>query len=93
MTNRLETRHRQVLAITGMTCGSCARTVERVLARVPGVERASVDLASARAVVEGSASIADLISAVEAAEYGAKPVDEETNQGGSDERRGSGCCR
>jgi len=35
-----------------MTCGNCARTVERTLAGTRGVSRAAVDLQSASATVE-----------------------------------------
>ena len=35
-----------------MTCGNCARTVERALASTPGVTKASVDLQGGRATVE-----------------------------------------
>ena len=35
-----------------MTCGNCARSVERTLAGTPGVSKASVDLQAASAVVE-----------------------------------------
>lgn len=35
-----------------MTCGNCARTVERALASTPGVRKASVDLQGASATVE-----------------------------------------
>ena len=35
-----------------MTCGNCARSVERTLASVPGVTKASVDLQSASSTVE-----------------------------------------
>ena len=35
-----------------MTCGNCARSVERKLAATPGVGKASVDLTSASAEVE-----------------------------------------
>ncbi len=35
-----------------MTCGNCARSVERTLAGTPGVTKASVDLQGASAVVE-----------------------------------------
>ncbi|HYK24809.1 MAG TPA: heavy metal-associated domain-containing protein [Steroidobacteraceae bacterium] len=59
-----------VLTITGMTCAGCVRSVSRVLARVPGVTNAHVDLASGRATVTGTARAEDLISAVEAAGYG-----------------------
>ena len=35
-----------------MTCANCARSVEKTLASVPGVTKATVDLAAARATVE-----------------------------------------
>jgi copper chaperone CopZ len=41
-----------VLAITGMTCGSCARTVERALSGVPGVQRATVAVATGQCEAE-----------------------------------------
>jgi Cu+-exporting ATPase len=40
------------LAVQGMTCGNCARSVERKLAATPGVTKATVDLSAARAHVE-----------------------------------------
>ena len=40
------------LTVQGMTCGNCARSVERKLAATPGVKKASVDLQSTRATVE-----------------------------------------
>lgn len=61
------------LKIGGMTCSGCASAVGRVLARVAGVARASVELESGRAVVEGAPRIEDLIRAVEAAGYEAEP--------------------
>lgn len=79
-----------ILAVSGMTCGSCARSVERALSRVPGVERASVDAGQGTAMVQGSASAADLIAAVEAAGYGASVADENTFQEKRHEHRG--CC-
>jgi Cu+-exporting ATPase len=39
------------LAITGMTCASCVRSVETALASVAGVESAEVNLANERATV------------------------------------------
>ncbi|HEV2404538.1 MAG TPA: heavy metal translocating P-type ATPase, partial [Ktedonobacterales bacterium] len=63
------------LVITGMTCASCARRVERALAKTPGVGAANVNLATERATVtpaDGAAvAEADLIAAVERAGYGA----------------------
>ncbi|MBI0537421.1 heavy-metal-associated domain-containing protein [Roseomonas sp. KE2513] len=85
---------RTVLSVEGMTCGSCVRTVERALGGVPGVERAVVDLAARRAVVEGAARPEDLLATVEAAGYGARllPTEEAERATGSAERRRGGCC-
>jgi len=40
------------LPVRGMTCGNCARSVERTLASTPGVTQVSVDLQGAGATVE-----------------------------------------
>jgi Cu+-exporting ATPase len=45
------------LDIGGMTCASCAMRVEKALAKVPGVTRASVNLGTERARVEGDATV------------------------------------
>ncbi|MDA8252490.1 MAG: heavy metal translocating P-type ATPase [Rhodospirillales bacterium] len=63
-------RDRRELAITGMTCATCAGRVERALSHVPGVARAEVNLATEKAVVEGLAlRPAALIGAVQDAGY------------------------
>ncbi|WP_080419712.1 heavy metal translocating P-type ATPase [Burkholderia ubonensis] len=64
------------LDIGGMTCASCAGRVEQALANVPGVARASVNLATERATVHGAAPLdpAALIAAVTAAGYRASRV-------------------
>ncbi len=61
------------LAVTGMTCASCAGRVEKALRKVPGVFDASINLATDQARVQTAAGIApsSLIAAVEAAGYGA----------------------
>ena len=41
------------LDIEGMTCASCVNRVEKALLKVPGVETASVNLATERATVAG----------------------------------------
>jgi Cu+-exporting ATPase len=61
------------LAVTGMTCASCVKTVERTLNKVPGVVEASVNLATEHAsviVVAGAARRSDLVQAIEKAGYG-----------------------
>ena len=83
---------RQSLSISGMTCSGCARTIERVLSRVQGVSRVTVDLSAGRALIEGGASPAELIAAAEAAGYGAESVaDGSPAEGQANERR-TGCC-
>lgn len=62
------------LVIEGMTCASCVARVEKALQAVPGVSRASVNLATEKASVAGSASAAALIGAVQAAGYAAHEV-------------------
>ena len=70
-----DTDTRQVdLAITGMTCASCASRVEKKLNRLDGVT-ASVNYATeqARVTVDGDVSDDDLIATVEATGYGVVP--------------------
>ena len=66
------------LAITGMTCASCVRSVETALAHVPGVASAEVNLANERATVRitGPVEPAALVHAVERAGYGALVIPE-----------------
>jgi len=45
----IETLH---LSVHGMTCGNCARSVERKLSGTPGVTKAVVDLNGEAATVE-----------------------------------------
>ncbi|MEM5455403.1 heavy metal translocating P-type ATPase [Paraburkholderia phytofirmans] len=63
------------LDIGGMTCASCALRVEKALAKVPGVTRASVNLATERARIESDASVDPdtLANAVRKAGYDATP--------------------
>ncbi|WP_433266208.1 heavy metal translocating P-type ATPase [Actinosynnema sp. CS-041913] len=74
MTAATETSRRVELAITGMTCASCANRIERKLNKLDGVT-ASVNYATEKASVEFPAgtTVADLVSTVEAAGYEASP--------------------
>lgn len=68
------------LPIAGMTCASCVRRVERALSKVPGVERAAVNLATEKATVTfdpDAANLPALKAAVESAGYGVR-VEEAT---------------
>ena len=59
--------------VTGMTCAACARTIERTLENVPGVQEASVNLATNRATVRfdpSRADVTDFAKAVRDVGYG-----------------------
>jgi Cu+-exporting ATPase len=61
------------LQVTGMTCATCAGTVEESLSKVPGVIKASVNLAAEKATVEYDPSLASekaLVDAISSAGYG-----------------------
>lgn len=65
------------LAVEGMNCASCVGRIESALKAVPGVTNAAVNLATGRAsvdIVSGAVSAPDLIAAVEATGYAARPI-------------------
>ncbi len=65
------------LVVSGMTCGSCATRVQKVLSRHQGVEDAAVNFATKRATVQldpDRVEIKDLVAAVAKAGYGLAPV-------------------
>ena len=68
------------LRIDGMTCSACVSRVERALARVPGVDEATVSLATEEARVVGAAALdlPALVAAVAAAGYEARPKPSES---------------
>ena len=57
--------------VTGMSCAACSGRVEKAVSGVPGVTSCAVSLLTNSMGVEGTASPADIIRAVEAAGYGA----------------------
>ncbi len=59
------------LTINGMSCAGCVNRVEKALLAVPGTTDAQVSLALNWAKIEGTATAAQLITAVTAAGYGA----------------------
>ena len=61
--------------ITGMSCAACQARVEKAVSGVPGVTACSVSLLTNSMGVEGTASDAEIISAVTKAGYGASPKD------------------
>lgn len=64
------------LALTGMTCASCASRIERAVRRLPGVLDVQVNLATEQARVtalQGQIDRAGVVQAIERAGYGVAP--------------------
>jgi Cu+-exporting ATPase len=65
------------LPIDGMSCASCVNRIERFLRKTPGVEEASVNLATEVATITYMPEIAgldELARAIEAAGYEVRPL-------------------
>ena len=68
------------LPIEGMTCASCVNRIERFLSKTPGVESASVNLATESASIDFQPDLADravLVDAIKAAGYDVRENAEE----------------
>ena len=59
--------------VTGMSCAACSARVEKAVKTVPGVTSCSVSLLTNSMGVEGTASSAAIVKAVQDAGYGASP--------------------
>ncbi|HEX5415268.1 MAG TPA: copper ion binding protein, partial [Chloroflexota bacterium] len=67
--------------VTGMTCASCVRRVEKALAKTAGIQEASVNLATEKATVTydpTQASQQQIQAAVEKAGYGVRDLPEQS---------------
>src|SRR6476469_7384675 len=72
-----ETTTEVTFPVTGMTCASCVRRVEKALGKAAGVASANVNLATEKATVSYDPAVANLDtlrSAVEKAGYGVGTV-------------------
>ena len=61
--------------VTGMSCAACSARIEKAVGGIDGVTACSVSLLTNSMGVEGTASDADIIAAVEKAGYGASVKD------------------
>ncbi|MDO4260498.1 MAG: heavy metal translocating P-type ATPase [Eubacteriales bacterium] len=76
---------KQKFNVTGMSCSACSAHVEKAVSKVPGVDKVQVNLLQNSMVVEYAEGAADertIVSAVEAAGYGASAQD-----GGSERKQ------
>ena len=80
MNARLEEERvdQQTYTVSGMTCAACVRHVEKALAATPGISSVSVNLATSRVTVEGTASFEEMALQVEDAGYGLGQIEPET---------------
>ena len=67
--------------VTGMSCAACSARVEKAVSKVPGVTSCSVSLLTNSMGVDGDVSEQAVISAVEAAGYGAAPKEQGISEG------------
>ncbi len=85
------------LTVSGMTCGSCVRHVEKAIHAIEGVEKVEVDLDSGSVKVDGSSSqsIQAIIASLDEAGYQAQVNSDSFNEAKVQRRScrsGSSCC-
>ena len=82
-TNDIAAKHHTIdLRVEGMNCGACAAGIEKALKSVPGVDDATADLATKRAVVrfaDPSVTVTRLAAAVADAGYQAEEIPNDRN--------------
>lgn len=80
----------QTFAIEGMTCASCAQTIEKAVGKLSGVDKASVNLATEKMQVSynpSAISVSDVIGAVSNSGYAAVLETTETQDNSRAEKR------
>ncbi|HEY8427715.1 MAG TPA: heavy metal translocating P-type ATPase [Sandaracinaceae bacterium] len=92
MTQAADATREHRFGVEGMTCASCARRVERRLAKVDGVLEVSVNLASEKATVRARSDVAPeaLARAVEESGYRLVPIPERRARPAPARARGGG---
>ncbi|XHE13986.1 heavy metal translocating P-type ATPase [Agrobacterium deltaense] len=75
--SQIQVRASHTIAIDGMTCASCVGRVEKAIAKVPGVLKASVNLATERADISFSGP-PDVLAVIDAVRHAGYSVDEKT---------------
>jgi copper chaperone len=57
------------LKVSGMTCGGCAKSVERAVTTAAPGSKVSIDLAAGEVAIDGAAARQAVIAAIEDAGY------------------------
>jgi copper chaperone CopZ len=83
------------LTVSGMTCGTCVKHVEKAINSIAGVQKVEVDLGSGAVKVEGNVSqhVKEIIAALEKDGYSAQvstDVSSKVKSGSC--KSGSNCC-
>jgi copper ion binding protein len=68
---------RTTIAVDGMTCNGCVRSVTNAISQVPGVSKVDVSLAGKSATVDydaASTTAAAIVAAIEGAGFDARPA-------------------
>ncbi|MFN6570080.1 heavy metal translocating P-type ATPase [Dendronalium sp. ChiSLP03b] len=76
------------LKLRGMSCASCARSIEEAISSVPGVNECSVNFGTEQATVEYDPRATDVLAiqdAVDTAGYSAYPLQEQNLMAGEDD--------
>src|SRR5207248_7512110 len=90
MSVKTEEQQRIELPVTGMSCASCARTIEDRLSATPGVVNASVNFATGAANIDfdpSKSGPAELAGVIEALGYHVPAAQEDTSAAEEKERR------
>lgn len=87
---------KEIYDITGMTCSACSSRVEKTAAKLPSVQKVSVNLLTNRMNIEYDAdqlSSGEIISAIEKAGYGASVRDAGVSSDSNGSRPDAACAR
>ena len=87
----LEKNKRIQLSLSGMHCSSCAMLVERTLNKTPGVQKASVNFAAEKVLIDYDENMTDsqeIIEAIIAGGYGAQKIDAKDSEFEKNKRDG-----
>ncbi len=82
---------KQQVAIKGMTCGGCVKTVEKALGQIEGVKTVSVSLAPPQAVIRADSAISTAQLQAVLSKAGNYAV-AGTQEADRPKKSGGGCC-